>query len=87
MRFDGAVIREQGVTFAIVVVKSHVVQDRFQASQAISDFQPYFPGLPIVLVALDYRGVPTYFGRSDIARYMASVPMSDIPWKTYTVSG
>jgi hypothetical protein len=85
MTFDGAVIREQGVTFALVVVKHHVVQSRFEAAQAISAFQPCFPGVPIVLVSQDSRGVPTYFGRPDIARFMASVPMSAVPWKTYTV--
>ncbi len=85
MSFDGAVIREQGVTFALVVVKSHVVQNRFEAGKAISAFQSHFPGMPVVLVGQDSRGTPTYFGRPDIARFMASVPMSAVPWKTYTV--
>jgi hypothetical protein len=85
MTFDGAVIREQGVTFALVVVKAHVVQNRFEAGKAISAFQPHFPGMPVVLVGQDSRGVPTYFGRPDIARFMSSVPMSAVPWKTYTI--
>ena len=85
MTFDGAVIREQGVTFALVVVKSHVVQNRSEAAEAISAFQPHFPGMPVVLVGQDSRGVPTYFGRPDIARFMASVPVSAVPWKTYTI--
>lgn len=85
MSFDGAVIREQGVTFALVVVKSHVAQNRFEAVKAISAIQPHFPGMPVVLVGQDNRGTPTYFGRPDIARFMASVPMSAVPWKTYTV--
>ncbi len=85
MTFNGAVIREQGVTFALVVVKHHVVQSRFEAARAISSFQPCFPGVPIVLVGQDSRGVPTYFGRPDIARFMASVPMCAVPWKTYTI--
>lgn len=85
MTFDGAVIREQGVTFALVVVKHHVVQSRFEVARAISSFQSCFPGVPIVLVGQDSRGTPTYFGRPDIARFMASVPMSAVPWKTYTI--
>ena len=85
MKFDGAVIREQGVTFALVVVKPHVVQNRFEAGEATSAFQPIFPGIPVVLVGQNSRGTPTYFGRSDIARFMASVPMKAVPWKTYTV--
>lgn len=85
MTFDGAVIREQGVSFAVVVVKRHVVQNRFEARRAISSFQPCFPGLPVILMAQDGRGTPTYFGCPDIARFMASVPMGAIPWKRYTV--
>lgn len=86
MTFDGAVIREQGVTFALVVVKWHVVQNHSEADEAIASFQPYFPGIPVVLVGQNSRGVPTYFGRPDIARFMASVPMRAVPWKTYSVS-
>lgn len=85
MTFEGAVIREQGVTFALVVVKHHVVQNRSEAQNAISAFQPYFPGNPVVLVGQDSRGIPTYFGRPDIARFMASVPMRSVTWKRYTV--
>ena len=85
MSFDGAVIREQGVTFALVVVKSHIVQNRFDAGKAISAFQPHFPGMPIVLVGQNSRGIPTYYGRPDIARFMANIPMRAVPWKTYTV--
>jgi hypothetical protein len=85
MTFDGAVIREQGVTFAVVVVKHHVVQSHYEAVRAISAFQPCFPGMPVVLVGQDSRGVPTYFGRPDIARFLSGVPMSAVPWKTYTV--
>lgn len=85
MTFEGAVIREQGVTFALVVVKQHVVANRSEAKSAISAFQGYFPGKPVVLVGQDSRGVPTYFGRSDIARFMSSVPMSAVPWKRYTI--
>jgi hypothetical protein len=85
MQIQGAVIREQGISFAIVIVKKHVVDNSIEAREAIEAFQPLFPGLPIVLMAQDSMGVPTYFGRPDIARFMASVPMSAVPWKEYTV--
>lgn len=84
MTFQGAVIREQGITFAVVVVKKHVIDSGTEASQAIDAFQPLFPGLPVVLMSQDYRGTPTYFGRQDIARFMADVPLGAIPWKRYT---
>lgn len=86
MQFQGAVIREQGVTFAVVVVKAHVVNSSLEADRAIQAFQPIFPGMPVVLMAQESRGVPTYYGRRDISQFMASVPMSRVPWKRYTVS-
>jgi len=66
MTFQGAVIREQGVTFAIVIVKAHVIDSSSEMAQ-------------------DSRGTPTYYGRQDIARFLAGVPLSAIPWKQYTL--
>ena len=86
MTFEGAVIREQGVTFALVVVKNHLVQHSFSAKKAISAFQSCFPGMPVVLVGQDARGLSTYFGRPNIARFMSNVPMSAVPWKRYTMT-
>jgi hypothetical protein len=85
MTFQGAVIREQGVTFAVVIVKKHVIDSRSEAGRAIAAFQPVFPGVPVVLMAQDCQGTPTYYGRQDIARFLASVPLEAIPWKQYTV--
>ena len=86
MTFEGAVIREQGVTFAVVVVKRHVVDSRTEASAAIAAFQSHFPGLPVVLMAQDAWGTPTYYGRRDIAQFLADVPLGAIPWERYTVN-
>lgn len=85
MRVQGAVIREQGQTFAIVVVKQHVVQNQTEAARMISTFFPAF-GVPVVLMAQDSRGTPTYFGRRDIARFLSNVPLNSIPWREYTIN-
>ena len=85
MRVQGAVIREQGQTFAVVIVKPHVIQNRSEAAEAINSFVPVF-GVPVVLMAQDGRGQPTYYGRQDIARFLSSVPMSSIPWREYTIN-
>jgi hypothetical protein len=53
MTFQGAVIREQRVTFAVVVVKKHALDSGTGAGRAIAAFQPAFPGLPGVLMAQD----------------------------------
>lgn len=84
MRVQGAIIREQGQTFAIVIVKPHVVQNQSEASDAIRSFFPVF-GVPVVLMAQDNGGRPTFYGRQDIARFLSNVPLNAIPWREYTV--
>ena len=86
MQIDGAVIREQGVTFAVVVVKCDVIGNSSRAQEAIMSFMPAFPGMPVVLMAQDHRGAPTYYGRRDISRFMASVPLRAIPWRQYSIN-
>lgn len=84
MKIQGAVIKERGVTFAIVIVKSHVLQSQSESVQTAQSFSSLFPGLPIVLMAQDARGVPTYWGRKDIVGFLANLHISQIPWKEYT---
>lgn len=87
MQIDGALITEQGVTFAIVVVKSHVLNSDFSANQARNQFSTLFPvGTPIILMAQNSRGVPTYHGRKDIVKFLAKIHPSRIPWRRYTIS-
>ncbi|WP_405283445.1 hypothetical protein V3331_16370 [Gaopeijia maritima] len=74
------------MTFAIVVVKRSVINDRGRASEAADSFRTIFGPVPIVLVAQDTRGTATYFGRDDIVRFLAKISMSRIPWKEYTYS-
>ena len=86
MRFQGALIKEQGVSFAVVIVKKHVLDNSFEATKAIRSFQPIFPGVPVVLMARDLRGTPSYYGRRDIAKFLSRVPLSSIPWKEFEVN-
>ena len=86
MKFQGAKIREQGVDFAIVIVKPHILNSPNERNETISSFSPIFPGIPLVLMAQDAMGVPTYYGRKDIVDFLANIHISQIPWKEYTVS-
>lgn len=86
MQFEGALIKEQGVTFAIVIVKSHVLNSETDRQNARVSFRRFFPGMPIILMAQNSRGVPTYQGRSDIVEYLSRIEMSRIPWQSYTAN-
>ncbi|MCY3789729.1 MAG: hypothetical protein OXH63_13175 [Gemmatimonadetes bacterium] len=86
MKFQGAVIKEQGITFAVVIVKKYVLDNLNTAKETIQSFAPIFSGLPVVLMAQDHKGNPSYYGRKDIAEFMANVPLSAIPWREYTLT-
>lgn len=81
--FDGSVITEQGVTFAVAIVRSSVLDHPRQRDEAIVAFGAVFDGLPTILMAQDSRGVPTYYGRQDLVDFMANVPLDAVPWSTY----
>ena len=83
MSIEGAVVREQGVTFAIAIVKPHVLNTTGQANEAIGSFRRVFSGMPVVLMAQDASGRPRYYGHQDIVNFLASVPLTAIPWKRY----
>ncbi len=84
MKVQGAVIKEQGVRFAIVIEKKSIVDSQSQGEEAINSFNPLFPRMPIVLMAQDSRGIPKYRGRKDIVHFLTNIHLSRIPWKEYT---
>jgi len=84
MQFQGALIREQGQSFAIVLVKPHVLASSSEASDTQSAFEPAFPSIPLVLAAQTSGGM-RYYGRPDIVRFLASISAARIPWRTYSL--
>ena len=86
VELTGAVIVEQNVTFAVVVVKRSFLNDKNAADSFMEELKAPFGGIPVVLMSQDDKGTPSYYGRPDIAQFMASVPLKNIPWKKYAVS-
>jgi hypothetical protein len=82
--FQGALISEQGQIFAVVLVKHHITGSTSAADRAREGFRPFFPNVPVVLASQDPRGAFRYHGRPDIAKFLAKLHPSQIPWKTYT---
>jgi hypothetical protein len=86
MKVQGAVIKEQGVTFAIVIVKPSAMNTSSDSDRTRAGVQPLFPGLSIVLASQDGNGRFQYQGRTDLVNFLASIDASRIPWKEYTFS-
>jgi hypothetical protein len=86
IKIQGAVIKERGVTFAITVVKYQIFNSEQQCQEAALSFSSLFPGMPIVLMAQDSRGIPSYWGRRDIVNFLSRIHPAKIHWKEYTFS-
>lgn len=82
MIFTAAVVKEQGVKFAVVAVRPFAMAPLSRGS-TLSWFQPRFRGLPIVLMSQDSSGSPTYYGRHDISQFLANLQPEQLPWAKY----
>ncbi len=85
MNIQGAVILEQGVTFAVIAVKSSVTMYTSRIVQVRQELSYFFPNMPIILMSEDREGNPHYYGRKDIVEFLKSIDVNQIPWKTYHV--
>lgn len=89
MTIDGAIIKEQGVTFAIVIVKQSAMATNQAAAETRAMFQSQiadFSGIPLILACQDSRGVFSYQGRHDIVDFLANIDAHRIPWMEYNYS-
>lgn len=86
MKVQAALVKEQGQNFAVVVVKRSAFSNSADRNELAAELSALFGGVPAVLMAQDTRGVPEYYGRRDIVRWLANVPFEALPWKEYTFS-
>jgi len=84
LTFEGSIVKEQGVTFGIVIVKESALRNHATANDLIPTFERVLGVAPVVLMAQNGRGVPTYYGRKDIVAFLAKIDFRRIPWKKYT---
>ena len=85
MKIQGAVIIEQGVTFAIVAVSRTVTNYTSRAIRVRHQLAQFFRNMPIILMSQDSNGTPHYYGRQDIVRFLQSIRLNQIPWKEYYI--
>lgn len=85
MVIHGAVIIEQGVTFAIISVKPSVTQYTARITAFRQELAGFFPNMPIILMSQDQNRQAHYFGRKDIVDFLKTIRLDQIPWKTYHI--
>lgn len=83
---DIAPVREQGVEFAVVVVDRTALDDRQAQTAIATTLRPHVGPVPLVFMAQDAQGDPTYVGRKDIVDFLADqVLVEELPWHTLTL--
>ena len=81
---QAAVVKEQGITFAVVAVRQEVTNYTYRAVRMRQELQRVFKNMPIILMSMDSNGQPHYYGRRDIVNFLKSVKVSQIPWRQFT---
>lgn len=84
MKVHVALVCEQGVRFAVVIVRPSVMSGvRRERDDAVRAFSAEL-GVPAVLMIHDSRGIPTYHGRPDLVALLTDVCADQLPWRECT---
>jgi hypothetical protein len=84
MKGHVALIREQGVNFAVVVVKPSVLNGPRSTKDDLAAAYSREFSVPTVLMAQDSHGTPTYYGRRDLVQWLSNVIVDALPWREFT---
>lgn len=76
-RWQIALVKEQGINFAVASVKDHVIQNRSEAENLISALRVRL-GQPVVLLGAQQHRL---YGRPDIVRFLSNIDPSRLPWR------
>ena len=82
-QLTGAVIREQGVTFAVALMKDHVLNSQSVSREQIQAVS-HALGCPLV-VLMGERNGKLRGNRQDLVNFVSKLHRSQIPWKKYSV--
>lgn len=86
MEFSAAIVKKAESTFVVVIVKRDVLENEFLTLEAVKVFSKFFPLMPVVLMAQNFKGDGIYHGPEELVRLLDKVKPEDLPWKTYQVS-
>ena len=82
-RVTAAVVREQGVTFVVALVKNHVVLNSSESDRLIGAISAQFGHPLVVLMGESNRRLRG--NRQDVVNFVARLHPSRLPWKEYSV--
>lgn len=80
--FIGAFLTLGSVDSLVVVVPYAILTDAFESELHVIGFYARYQR-PILLVAQNHRGIPTYYGPADLVRIIARLPFESIPYERH----
>jgi len=84
MTVQAAAIAIRDARLVVVAASMGLVTSPGEAHMAVSDLQPHFGDVPIVLMAQDDSGAPVYHGNPVLVQMLEGIPLEKMPWKEYT---
>jgi hypothetical protein len=90
VQLEGAHLKERAkqggwIEWWVVIVQRSVLSSQNRCEQTRAALEDQL-GQPVVLMAQDARGRPTYWGRPDLVDYMAAQVLEAIPWQRFTLN-
>lgn len=86
-KFMGAIVREQGMTFGVVLVQRITFVDQDAADEIREALAGHseFAGMPIIFAALNSGNRLAYDGPADIVKFLDGYDHMNIVFRDYTV--
>jgi hypothetical protein len=86
MRFEAAMLKYHDRNFAVVAVKPAVLANKARAAITKRGYARAFSPTPVVLMAKDAQGKPSYYGRPDLVGAVAALPSGSIRFSTHGIN-
>jgi len=83
--FTAAIVQKNEYTFVVVIVKLDVLDDNRLSAEAVKLFSRYFPLMPVVLMAQNFKGDGIFRGPESLVKLVENDRPEDLPWNTYKI--
>ena len=85
VEFTAAIVQKAEQTFVVVIVKRDVLEDNQLSAEAIKLFSRYFPLMPVVLMAQNFKGDGLFRGPEYLVKLVENDKPENLPWNTYKI--
>ena len=70
---------------SVVLVALNLINSPGEAHMATADISTLFPGAEVVLMGKEEDGTPHFHGSDQLINLLASIPLEQMPWRSYSL--